>query len=166
MRPAPLERYRLLIAAFKIVSGSVEIASGLLLAATSYRTLDRLITKSVSSLAGSNPGLASFLERELHDLASHKQSLALLLVGLGSSKVVGAIGFLRRKSWGFYVMLSVLVLYLPYDAVLIAEDGSLFTIGSALLDLVIIAVMIRYRHGFLYHEQHPALERLLSPDEQ
>jgi uncharacterized membrane protein len=145
-----ISRYRAAIVGFKIITGVIEVISGILLTALSDSHINQAINSFVTSLTYSNPQTGVILEKQLRDLASHKTTLAFLFIAFGIAKIIGAIGFYLNKSWGYYVMISVLLGYLPYDGVMIIKEGSLFTIMTAILDIVILSVMVYHRRSFLH----------------
>jgi uncharacterized membrane protein len=104
------ERLRLLVVAVKLVTGGLELAVGVGLFAFSAAGLNARVAALArqARLQDPNAPLAVFIQHRLPSLASHKVVIAGTLISLGVMKIVGAVGLLKHRAWGFY-LLAVLV---------------------------------------------------------
>lgn len=145
-----IKRYRTAIAAIKIATGTVEISSAVFLLLIGRDLLDRWSLKVGKALAYPSAHIGDLAAKTVHHAADHKLTLAIGLLALGSAKVVGGIGFLFHKPWGYYLLVIVLVAYIPYDGYDMSHHVGPFAVSTLLIDLAIIFLLLRHRQAFLH----------------
>lgn len=101
-----------------------------------------------------DPG--DFIASHIRDYVSHLNSgseyfAALYLLTHGIVKGLLVAGLLREKPWAYPASLAVLVLFVLYQVVKIAENHSLLLVFFTLFDLVVM--------WLIYHEYHLRLQR-------
>jgi uncharacterized membrane protein (DUF2068 family) len=156
---ARLHQYRILIASIKILTGTFEILSGLFLLFSTKGSLERLVGKLTQFLAHSSPKMSSTLAAHMHHLIDKRATLAIILLVLGVVKLIAAVGFLKHRPWGYYLLVAVLIAYVPYDVYELTKHVGPFVVATLVIDLVIISLMLYFKKAFLTHEHETKEDR-------
>jgi uncharacterized membrane protein (DUF2068 family) len=141
------ERFRLFVVIVKLVTGGVEVVVGAFLLGLSVAGLQ----DAVSAVAREDRRFLQsdvavvFVEHALRSVVSNKRMFALSLLALGTIKIVSAIGLLKHRAWGFYLLLAVVILLLPVDVVHSARHFSLPGLLFVALNASVLTILIAYR---------------------
>jgi uncharacterized membrane protein len=154
-RPSRPERVRLFIVIAKLLTASIELVSGVVLLAFSSGALRRLVDRLLAHEAVEDPHdlLVKLAHRDLGRVLADKTFVGAALLTLAAVKIVGAIGLLRRRPWAFYLLLVLVALLLPVDLYRTATDPTLFEAVLLALNVVILALLIRFREPLVAREE-------------
>jgi uncharacterized membrane protein len=146
------DHLRLLIASYKIVTGTAEIVFASLLLFLSSEGLQNIVDGFTAEEGREDPSdlIVLFVQHHLPDILSGKGVFAIALLTLGVLKVIGGIGFVFKKDWGFWLVVALLAVLLPADVrELVIRPG----VGLGLFVLLhasIVYLLVRYRRAFLH----------------
>jgi uncharacterized membrane protein (DUF2068 family) len=82
---------------------------------------------------------------------NQRHGVAVGLVVLGAIKIVGGYGLLRRRAWGYYLLVTVLVVLLTIELVHVGDAHSAFSIVVALVNALVLALLLVFRQRFIHH---------------
>ncbi len=152
-----VERYRTAVVVVKSAMGAAELSLGVVLLTMSADAIRALVDRlsREERVEDPNDPLVLFVQHRLPLLASNKTVLALTLLLLGSAKVVGAIGLLRRRPWGYWVLVVLLCALLPFDVYRVATRPSLLQGVLLMLNLAVLLILLRYRADLTAAERKP-----------
>lgn len=95
----------------------------------------------------------------------HRKGLvAACLIAYGAIKIVAGIGFLREKSWGYYLVLGLLVMLLPPDLYRFFLHPGPGIAALLAIHLTILLFMAKYRSS-LVHKPHYDHDRHGKPEQ-
>jgi uncharacterized membrane protein len=156
------EHFRILVVIFKLISGSLELATGTLLLLFSTSSLRSGLNSLVTTERQQDPNdpVVRFVELHLVPLISHKEFLAAGLVALGVVKIVGAVGLLKRRPWAYYMLVTLLIVILPPDAIHLITDFTVFSGVLVALNVAILAILLVYRRQLIAREEGLDLDAL------
>ncbi|HET7483475.1 MAG TPA: DUF2127 domain-containing protein [Actinomycetota bacterium] len=146
---------RIWVIGFKLITGAVEFLAGLAVLVLPTSWLDQLIFASTRGELRADPNdlVANFLRSHGPAfLANHDQPLSFVLIALGAVKLVGAVGLIKRRPWGFWLAIGLLVALLPLDFYRALADASLWTVLLLVANVVVLTILVRYRSIFLERE--------------
>lgn len=88
-----------------------------------------------------------------------KVSIAVALIAYGLIKTVAGIGFLREKSWGYYLVLGLFILLLPPDLYRFLIQPGPGLAALLAVHLTILLFLIKYRSSLTHktaydHDRH------------
>ncbi len=149
------EQARRVVAGIKLITGSLEVVFGTALLGVSVARLHRLVDALTrpERLEDPNDVVVLFIQHRVPLLASNKTLIAASLLTLGCIKIVGAIGLLRHRSWGFYLLLALLLVLLPIDLEHVARHPALLSGLLLALNIGVLGVFIAYRTALIAHER-------------
>lgn len=142
---------RWLIAAWKFLSGVLDFGVGFALLTFSERRLDIWADRLITTELQEDPGdrLALFLDRWLPALIDRKTSVALVLLAWGAASMVAAVGFLRRRPWGYYAILILISAFMFFDVPHFIRKPTLAAALFVIVNVVVMFVLVKYRRSFL-----------------
>lgn len=140
---------------FKFVTGAAELIAGVAFLALPRSWLRWMIFASTRGelRADPNDAIANFLR--VHGpvfVADYNRSVSIVLIALGTVKLVGAVGLIKRRPWGFYLAAGLLVALLPLDFYRAIADSSAWTILLLIANGLVLAILIRFRKTFIERE--------------
>jgi uncharacterized membrane protein len=144
---------RLGIVAFKFCTGAVELVAGLMLAIVPPEVLRAVVDFLVRAELredSRDPAIA-FIQNHLAGFLSEHKGVGIGLFVLGTIKIVGAIGLLRRKPWGYYLLVIALILFLPIEGVHLAQSYSNSGLVVTVADCVVLALLLGFRKTLTAH---------------
>ncbi len=93
----------------------------------------------------------------------HRKGLvAACLIAYGAIKMVAGIGFLREKSWGYVMILGLLLMLLPPDLYRFSTQPGPGIAALLAIHLAILLFMLKHRSS-LIHTHHDDHNRPLAP---
>src|SRR5260221_8798049 len=96
-------------------------------------------------LENTNDTLLDLLERVVPFLMVHKGYIILLLILLGVTKVVGAIGLYYKKRWGLDLLIGLTFLLLPFDLIDLFKHHTGFNFLYFLLNILIALYLVNFK---------------------
>ncbi len=146
-----LEFRRKLIGGYEIASGAILVSLGTALTLLSGSRLTGIIASLVNEerLEDPNDSILYLVQHHIPDFLHGKVGVAAVFLAYGILKMTGGIGLLRRKPWGFYLLLGLMVVLLPPDLYRFAIKPAL---GYGVLNLIHVSILyalVRYRRSFL-----------------
>jgi uncharacterized membrane protein len=145
---------RLGVVGFKFISGTLEFLTGVVLAIVPPGVLRALVDFLVRTEVREDPHdpTVAFIQQHLAGLLSERKSIGVGLLVLGMVKIVGAIGLLRRRAWGYYLLVVALLVFLPIELVRLAgaysDTGLLVTVG----DGIVLGLLLTFRRSLIEHD--------------
>jgi uncharacterized membrane protein len=129
--------------------------SGAVLLAVSRGALRRWVLRLVTETGQHDlrDKVASFIRDHLPKLLADKNAFGLVLLGLGVLKIVAAIGLIKRRPWGYYIALAVVVLALPADVVHVVHEKSIGSGVLLALNVVVLVLLLWFRRALVAHEE-------------
>lgn len=142
--------FRLFLIGFKLLSGSAEIGAGILLLILGPSALEHLLRLASREELREDPAdrLLALLQNRLPELWAHKHYFVAGLLVLGAIKIIGAVGLILRKPWGYYILVIVMLVLIPAD---LHHFWVARTLVSSILltaNLIALAVLLIYRSTF------------------
>lgn len=145
---------RVAIVVFKILSGAAEVAAGL-----SLLVLPSSFLRSMFKLASAeelredpNDPLVLFIQHRLPLLLGRKPFIALGLIVLGIVKLVASVGLLRRRPWGYKLLVILLVVLLPFDALHLVNKMSAISLGLFVANALVLGLLVLFRKALVSRE--------------
>lgn len=88
-----------------------------------------------------------------------KVPIAVALIAYGLVKIVAGIGFLRKKSWGYYLVLGLFIMLLPPDIYRFLVQPGPGLASLLAIHLAILLSLIKYRSSLAHkpdydHDRH------------
>jgi uncharacterized membrane protein len=101
----------------------VRVLSGFLLGVVPAGVLRTVVDVLVRAKAQEDPHdpAADFIQHHLEGFVNERKGVAVGPVVLGTIKIVGAIGLLRRRAWGYYLQVIALTALLPVELVRLTQ---------------------------------------------
>ena len=148
-----LRAKRIAIGLYEISTGLVEVVLGVALALLSASGLEHIADRLIAEELGedSRDALVLFVQDHLPSVLHGKGVFTLILIGFGSVKVAGGIGFLRGKSWGYYLLLGVLLALLPPNIYRLVSHPGIGFASLLAIHLAVLHFLVRYRASFIHH---------------
>jgi uncharacterized membrane protein len=149
---------RLFIVLVKLVTATIELVSALVLLTLSSGALQRLVNRLLAHEAVEDPHdlLVRLVHEHLAKVLTDKTTIAAVLLVLAVAKIVGAIGLLKRRPWGYVVLLVLVVLLVPVDVYRAVSHPTVAEGLLLALNVVILALLIRFRAALMAREASPA----------
>jgi uncharacterized membrane protein (DUF2068 family) len=149
------DRLRLTVVVLKLVTGGLELMSGVGLLAFSALGLHELMDSLTRQNRWDDPDNAVLLliQHRLPTLLSNKGMIAAGLIALGTVKVVGALGLLNHRPWGLYLLLGLLAVLLPADVVHLVRNPSVPASLLVGLNGGVLAVLVLYRRRLIASDE-------------
>lgn len=146
-----VHRNRLLIVGFKLVTGGAEFVSGTIFLLLSAAGLQRIADAMIAEELREDPGdlFALLIQHRLPTLLQNKTAIAVALFFLGTVKIIGAVGFLLHRSWGFYLLTALLTVLLPADIYHLFFHPTALAAVIVFLNIMIVGYMILNRKFLL-----------------
>lgn len=145
-KSVPLEYvviYESLTGIFELILGS-----GIILFGKRIFTL-YLRLQSLGYLEHSHNILVLFVRRSLPFIIHYHIAIAIFIILLGSIKIVSAVGLWRDKLWANYLLISTLVILLPFDVIEIIRNPSAIKIVYFVVNILIIIYLFRQEPSYL-----------------
>ncbi|MEA2498476.1 MAG: putative rane protein [Actinomycetota bacterium] len=142
------------IALFKFVSGGLEVVSGVALTILPKGALTSIVNLVVAEEAREDPHdpAVTFIQTHLAGFLDQRGGVAVGLIVLGVVKIVGAYGLLRRRAWGYYLLVAVLVALLGVEVGHLSEAQSAAPVIVTAANVVALALMLIFRRRFIEHQ--------------
>lgn len=139
------------IIVYKFILGVLELIMGLALLIYGSKIFDLYYDLRDDLLENSQIILVNLLEKLLPFILEHKGFIILLLLLLGITKIVGAIGFYYRKRWGFDLLIGLTFLLLPFDLVDLIRHPTLGRLSYFILNILIALYLVNFKpHKYFY----------------
>lgn len=148
------DKYRFLIAMFKFVMGGFEVIIGSTLLLASYAGLSGLVTRVVARelIEDPNDEFARLVVEKLFLFLDHKTAFGAALLALGCVKILAAVGFLRRKAWGYMLLLAVVALAMPAELYHLVDKPGIVPALVTGANAVVLACLLLFRKQLTGHD--------------
>jgi uncharacterized membrane protein len=142
------------IVAFKFVSGLAELATGAIVMIVPSPTIRTLFNLAAREEFREDPHdrLLPFIQHRLPELLGRKTFIGAALIVLGTIKLVGAIGLLLKKPWGYFLLLGVLLVVLPVDLHHAFVSPSLTSEVLIVLNMIVLICLLVFRRVLVARE--------------
>ncbi|HTK05029.1 MAG TPA: DUF2127 domain-containing protein [Candidatus Eisenbacteria bacterium] len=142
-----LEKYRFIIAMFKFFMGAVEVITGTTLLLASYAGLTGIVTRLTARelIEDPNDEFVRVMAEKMFAFLDHKTAFGAALLALGCIKIIATIGFLRRRSWGYLLLLAIVALAMPAELYHLARSPGIFAAIIPLLNVAVLGFLLRFR---------------------
>ncbi len=144
------------IVGYKIISGIFEVLFAIALAffrRPIYHWYLRMSTQEL--FEDPHDLLARTFQTIVPVVNQHRIYLIFLLSILGVTKVIGAIGILRRKEWGLDLMVGLFVFLLPFDLYNLITHPSILKCVYLVINSIIVLYLVRHRtHYYVKKIRH------------
>lgn len=141
------------IVAYKFILGLLEFLLGL---AIIFFGRNALILyqnfKSDELLEDPHDLLVNITEKFVPYLFKHKEYVIFILIILGLTKMIGAIGLMYKKTWGLDLLLGVTILILPFQLFSFLRNPSLFDLIYLLIGVFIIFWLVNFKPKEYIHK--------------
>jgi uncharacterized membrane protein (DUF2068 family) len=135
------------VAAFKLVTATAEALAATVLLAFSTghieRTVDRIVTKELRH--DPNDLIANLVARHVRGVATDKTTLGITFAVVAAVKIVGAVGLLRRRPWGYYLLLALVVGAIPLDVYHLVTHHRWTSVILLLINIGLLGVLVRFK---------------------
>lgn len=157
MKPIDARRarnIRLGIVSFKLVSGAAELVGGLALLILPPSLLKVIFSLASAEELREDPDdpFVLFIQHRLPQLLGTKHLIALGLILLGAVKIVGAVGLLRRRPWGYKLLVILLIALLPFDAYHLVNKGSALSLGLFVANALVLGLLLLFGKALVARE--------------
>jgi uncharacterized membrane protein (DUF2068 family) len=145
------------IAGFKLLTAAAEGFAATILLAFSSGHIERATRRLISNELKHDPNdvIARFISNHIHGVASDKTILGATLAVVAAFKIVGAIGLLRHKPWGYYLLLVLVVTAVPLDLYHFFKHHTWTSALLLALNVGLLALLIRFKTFLLARETAP-----------
>jgi uncharacterized membrane protein len=145
---------RLAIVGFKFLSGGLEVLSGVALAVLPAGVLQTVVDMLVREEVREDPHdpAVAFIQGHLDGFLNQRHGVAVGLVVLGTIKIVGAYGLLKRRAWGYYLLVSVLVVLLTIEVIHLSDGLSGFAVAVTVANGIVLGILLTFRKRFIEHQ--------------
>ncbi|MGZ4141940.1 MAG: DUF2127 domain-containing protein [Actinomycetota bacterium] len=152
------------VAGFKLVTAAAEGFAATVLLAFSSGHIERTTRRLLSSELNHDPNdvIARFISNHIHGVASDKTILGLTLAVVAAFKIVGAIGLLLHKPWGYYLLVVLVVGAIPIDVYHLFHHHTWTSAILLAVNLLLLAILVRFRHFLLARETRAAPEGMIE----
>lgn len=133
------------IIAYKFILGLLEtlLGLGMLLFGSKISELYINFTNS-ELLEEPHELLALVLQSIVPFILEHQGTIILILLLLGITKVIGAIGLWYRKHWGLDILMVVTIILLPFELFSIALHPSLTKTAFFVINMLIALYLVNF----------------------
>src|SRR5690348_9366319 len=100
---------------YKFILGVIELALGLIILIIGSRIYSLYQNLRTELLEDSHDTIANLLQNVFPYFLQHRGYVVLFLIVLGVTKIIGAIGFHYKKTWGLDLLIGLTFLLLPID---------------------------------------------------
>jgi uncharacterized membrane protein len=83
---------------------------------------------------------------------NERRGVGVALFLLGAVKIVGAIGLVRQRLWGYYLLIAALIVFLPIELVRLIRSYSSAGLLVTFTDAVVLSLMLTFRRRLLEHD--------------
>ncbi|MEI6510561.1 MAG: DUF2127 domain-containing protein [Candidatus Uhrbacteria bacterium] len=146
---------RIAIGIYEISTGLVEVVLGVALLMLSASGLEHIADRLMAEELGedSRDMIIRFVQDHLPSMLHGKGVFTAILIAFGSVKVAGGIGFLRGKSWGYYLLLGLLVVLLPPNVYRLVTHPGIGFVSLLIIHLAVLQFLVHYRNSFIHHAE-------------
>lgn len=103
--------------------------------------------------------LALWMEKIVPYLLIHRGWVVFILLLLGLTKMIGAIGLWRRKHWGLDILIIVTIALLPFEVYALVANPSLSKTAYFIINLFIALYLVNFKP----HHYFTGLKKRIGP---
>ncbi len=134
------------IIAYKFILGLIELIIGISVPFLGKYLLDIYQNFATAELfEDPNDLLASILDKLIPYILAHQGFIIFILILLGVTKMLGAIGLFYRKHWGLDILVAVTVLLLPFELFNIFTHPSILKVIYFLINMFIALYLVNFK---------------------
>ena len=137
---------------YKFILGLIELIIGLIIFIEGNKLYGLYQNLRAELLEDSHDTIANFLQLFFPYLLEHRGYVLLFLIVLGLTKVIGAIGFHYKKTWGLDLLIGLTFALLPFDLFALIERPTLVKLSYFIINILIALYLVNFRpHHYFYN---------------
>jgi uncharacterized membrane protein len=142
------------IAIFKFVSGGAELVSGVALSVLPAGVLTSIVDLVVAEEVREDPHdpAVAFIQTHLAGFLNQRGGVAVGLIVLGIVKIVGAYGLLKRRAWGYYLLVLVLIALLGVEFTHLGDAQTAVPVIITTANVIVLGLLLVFRRKFIEHQ--------------
>ncbi|MCL4360339.1 DUF2127 domain-containing protein [Patescibacteria group bacterium] len=135
-----------IIVAYKLISGAFELILGTGIVFFGNRMLGMYTRfRNEELLEDPHDLLVRVLGSVVPMLVEYRTAITIFLFILGATKIIGAIGLLKKKEWGLDLLIALFLILLPFDLYSLAFHFTVVKLLYFIVNTLIALFLMEFR---------------------